>query len=129
MESKANKINLFIQSFFLDDIMLEAQQDLDFLTLSILVGVIFLLAGTIKGILGVGLPTTSVSVMALFLPPKVAIALVVFPILVTNFRQFFDNTINNCMGYRGQPCYIHKMFNIIKLNKISNTTGYTFYRG
>ncbi|GIR60723.1 MAG: hypothetical protein CM15mP66_01710 [Pseudomonadota bacterium] len=70
--------------------MMEAQQDLDFLTLTIMVSVIFLLAGTIKGTLGVGLPTTSVSVMALFLPPKIAIALVVFPILVTNFRQFFN---------------------------------------
>ena len=69
---------------------MEAQQDLDFLTLTIMVSVIFLLAGTIKGTLGVGLPTTSVSVMALFLPPKIAIALVVFPILVTNFRQFFN---------------------------------------
>ena len=36
---------------------MEAQQDLDFLTLSIMVSVIFLLAGTIKGTLGVGLPT------------------------------------------------------------------------
>ena len=46
---------------------MEAQQDLDFLTLTIMVSVIFLLAGTIKGTLGVGLPTTSVSVMALSL--------------------------------------------------------------
>ena len=45
--------------------MMVAQQDLDFLTLTIMVSVIFI-GGTIKGTLGVGLPTTSFSVMALF---------------------------------------------------------------
>ena len=50
---------------------------------------IFFLAGTIKGTLGIGLPTASVTMMALFLPPKMALALVVFPILTTNFRQFY----------------------------------------
>ena len=52
----------------------------------------FFLAGTIKGTLGIGLPTASVTMMALFLHPKMALALVVFPILITNLRQFIRSS-------------------------------------
>lgn len=69
--------------------MLDGAIDINYWFAGLMVGLTFLLAGTIKGTLGIGLPTASVTVMALFLPPKIALALVVFPILVTNFRQFF----------------------------------------
>ncbi len=48
---------------------------------------IFLLAGTIKGIVGIGLPTTALSLMTLFLDPRTAIALVLVPMTVSNLWQ------------------------------------------
>lgn len=48
---------------------------------------VFLLAGTIKGSVGIGLPTASVGMMSQFVEPRTAISLVVFPLLVTNLWQ------------------------------------------
>lgn len=49
--------------------------------------VAFLVAGTIKGAVGIGLPTASIGIMTQAIDPRVAIALVVFPIIVANFWQ------------------------------------------
>ncbi len=49
--------------------------------------VAFLLAGTIKGITGIGLPTASIAFMTLFVDPRTAIALVLFPMLGSNIWQ------------------------------------------
>ena len=49
----------------------------------------FLLAGTIKGTVGIGLPTLSISVMAQFVDPRVAIAMLLIPALVTNSWQIY----------------------------------------
>lgn len=51
------------------------------------VAVIFLFAGTVKGTVGIGLPTVSVGIMSQFFPPHFAIAVVVFPILFSNLWQ------------------------------------------
>lgn len=50
-------------------------------------GIAFLIAGTIKGIAGIGLPTASIALMTLVLDPRVAIALVMFPMLGSNMWQ------------------------------------------
>ena len=49
----------------------------------------FLAAGIIKGTLGVGLPIAAVALMAQFIDPRLAIALMVFPIMFANIWQFF----------------------------------------
>ncbi|GJL81312.1 MAG: membrane protein [marine bacterium B5-7] len=49
----------------------------------------FLIAGTVKGILGIGLPTTAMAIMTLVIEPTVAIALVTPAIIATNAQQFF----------------------------------------
>lgn len=49
----------------------------------------FLLAGTIKGTVGIGLPTASIGILAQVIDPRIAIALVVFPIMVTNAWQVY----------------------------------------
>lgn len=49
----------------------------------------FLLAGTIKGTVGIGLPTLSISIMAQFVDPRVAIAMLLIPALVTNSWQIY----------------------------------------
>jgi uncharacterized membrane protein YfcA len=49
----------------------------------------FLVAGTIKGVAGIGLPTASVAFMTLFFDPRTAIALVLFPMLGANLWQMY----------------------------------------
>lgn len=49
----------------------------------------FVLAGTIKGTVGIGLPTAAVGILAQFIDPHVAISLVVFPIMVANAWQAY----------------------------------------
>jgi uncharacterized membrane protein YfcA len=56
----------------------------------LIIGVLaFLLAGTIKGTVGIGLPTLSISIMAQFVDPRVSIALLLIPALVTNTWQIY----------------------------------------
>ena len=49
--------------------------------------VAFLTAGTIKGIAGIGLPTAAIAFMTLFIDPRSAIALVLFPMVGSNLWQ------------------------------------------
>ncbi len=49
---------------------------------------IFLLAGTVKGFLGIGLPAAAMGLLTLMIPPTEAIPLLWLPILATNFLQF-----------------------------------------
>jgi len=56
---------------------------------SVLIGALFayLIAGTVKGTLGIGLPTAGVSLTAQFTDARTAIALVILPMLLTNAWQ------------------------------------------
>ena len=51
--------------------------------------VVFLLAGTVKGALGIGLPTISISILAQFVDPRIAIALLLVPALFSNTWQVY----------------------------------------
>ena len=48
---------------------------------------VFLLAGLVKGVVGLGLPTVAMALLALAMPPAQAAALLVVPSLVTNLLQ------------------------------------------
>ena len=48
-----------------------------------------LLAGFIKGVIGLGLPTVSIGLLAVTMQPSRAIAIVIVPAIVTNIRQTF----------------------------------------
>ena len=48
---------------------------------------VFLLAGVVKGVVGLGLPTISMALLALAMPPAQAAALLVVPSLLTNLWQ------------------------------------------
>ena len=54
-----------------------------------LVALVFVAAGTIKGLVGIGLPTASVGRMAQFIDPKLAVSLVVVPIVLVNGWQAY----------------------------------------
>ncbi|MBM7062501.1 sulfite exporter TauE/SafE family protein [Pseudomonas sp. UL073] len=51
---------------------------------------VFLLAGTVKGAIGLGLPTISVGLLGLVMPPMQAAAILVVPSMVTNLWQLAD---------------------------------------
>ncbi|KQP22761.1 sulfite exporter TauE/SafE family protein [Pseudorhodoferax sp. Leaf267] len=57
------------------------------LLLPALVTVVFLLAGLVKGVVGMGLPTVAVGLLALWMTPAEAAALLIVPSLVTNVWQ------------------------------------------
>ena len=58
-------------------------------SLLLLVTAAFLLAGFVKGALGLGLPTVSMGLLAVSMPPAQAIAIVIVPAIVTNIWQTF----------------------------------------
>jgi uncharacterized membrane protein YfcA len=57
------------------------------MTTAFLIGATFLLAGLVKGVIGMGLPTVAMGLLALVLPPAEAAAILVVPSLVTNVWQ------------------------------------------
>jgi uncharacterized protein len=57
--------------------------------LLLLITAAFLLAGFIKGVLGLGLPTVSMGLLAVTMPPGQALAIVIVPAIVTNIWQTF----------------------------------------
>src|SRR5437868_4367571 len=58
-------------------------------TFLILIAVAFLCAGFIKGVLGLGLPTVAMGLLAVTMSPGQAIAIVIVPAIVTNIWQTF----------------------------------------
>src|SRR5690606_30501889 len=52
-----------------------------------LVSTVFVLAGLVKGVVGLGLPTISMALLSIFMMPALAAALLVIPSLVTNVWQ------------------------------------------
>ena len=50
---------------------------------------VFLIAGTVKGTVGLGLPTTALGLMTLFVDPRPAIAILIFPLVLSNAWQMY----------------------------------------
>src|ERR1700687_825121 len=57
--------------------------------LLILIAAAFLLAGFVKGVIGLGLPTVSMGLLAVTMAPSHALAIVIVPAIVTNIWQTF----------------------------------------
>jgi uncharacterized membrane protein YfcA len=53
------------------------------------IAVVFLLAGFVKGTIGMGLPTVAMGLLATRMPPAHALAIVIVPAIVTNIWQTF----------------------------------------
>ncbi|EBZ5134597.1 sulfite exporter TauE/SafE family protein [Salmonella enterica subsp. enterica serovar Saintpaul] len=58
--------------------------------LNIYLLLIFILAGFVKGVTGMGLPTVSMGLLGMFMPLPIAAALLVIPSFVTNVLQLFN---------------------------------------
>ena len=50
---------------------------------------VYLIAGVIKGLLGLGLPTTAITLMSFFLSPLQALAMNIVPMFAANIWQFW----------------------------------------
>src|SRR6195256_5267140 len=57
--------------------------------LLLLIAAAFLLAGFVKGVIGLGLPTVSMGLLAVTMQPSHALAIVIVPAIVTNVWQTF----------------------------------------
>jgi uncharacterized protein len=57
------------------------------LTLAVFIAAVFLVAGGIKGVLGLGLPTVGMGLLSIVMTPAQAAAILVIPALVTNIWQ------------------------------------------
>lgn len=57
--------------------------------LTVIVSVTFFIAGIIKGVIGIGLPTTALSLLTLAVTPLEAIGLNVMPMVITNVYQLY----------------------------------------
>ena len=62
---------------------------MDLLSLALLGAAVFLVAGTVKGTVGLGLPTTAIGLLSLAVAPRTAIVLTLLPMLVANAWQVF----------------------------------------
>ncbi|MDX8528180.1 sulfite exporter TauE/SafE family protein [Mesorhizobium sp. MSK_1335] len=59
------------------------------LALTATVAITFLLAGTVKGVTGMGLPTLAMGLLGTIMPPVTAASLLIVPSFVTNVWQLF----------------------------------------
>ena len=57
--------------------------------LLVVIAAVFVLAGFVKGALGLGLPTVAIGLLAVSMPPARALAIVIVPAIVTNVWQTF----------------------------------------
>src|SRR5262245_33108784 len=53
------------------------------------IAAVFMLAGFVKGVVGLGLPTVSMGLLAVTMAPSQALAIVIVPAVVTNIWQTF----------------------------------------
>lgn len=62
---------------------------MDTVSIILIAGSAFLVGGTIKGLVGIGLPTAAITLMTLSLDPRTAITLILCPMVVANLWQVF----------------------------------------
>ena len=55
-----------------------------------LMGCVFLIAGTVQGLFGMGLPAIGITLLSVFIPPLPAIGLNIIPILLISLFQIFQ---------------------------------------
>src|SRR5437868_11616624 len=94
--------------------------------LMILIAAAFLFAGFVKGVIGLGLPTVAMGLLAVSMPPAQAIAIVIVPAIVTNIWQTFGGPYLRDIFRRLWPLLIGTAVGIW-LNAGSLTGSYARY--
>lgn len=87
---------------------------------------VFLLAGFVKGVVGLGLPTVSMGLLAVTMPPSHALAIVIVPAVVTNIWQTFVGSYLRDIMRRLWPLLVGTALGIW-LNRGSLTGAYAHY--
>lgn len=70
---------------------------------SLFIAAVFVLAGLTKGVIGLGLPTISMGLLALVMPPVEAAALLMLPSFVTNVWQMLAGPVLGAVARRLWP--------------------------
>ena len=83
----------------------------------------FLLAGMVKGVVGLGLPTISVGLLGLVMPPMQAAALLVVPSMVTNIWQLADGRSPLPMLRRLWPMLVGIAFGTLAMSWLMRDTA------
>jgi uncharacterized membrane protein YfcA len=94
----------------------------------LLIAAAFLLAGFIKGALGLGLPTVAMGLLAVAMPPAQALAIVIVPAIVTNIWQTFVGPYLRDIVRRLWPLMVGTVIGI-RLNAGMLTGPYARYVG
>ncbi len=81
-------------------------------SLLIFIAAAFLLAGFIKGVVGLGLPTVAMGLLAVTMPPSRALAIVIVPAIVTNIWQTFAGPYFRAIVRRLWPLMIGTVIGI-----------------
>lgn len=90
------------------------------------IAAVFLLAGFIKGVVGLGLPTVSMGLLAVTMAPSEALAIVIVPAVITNIWQTFVGSYLRDIVRRLWPLLIGTAFGVW-LNRGSLTGSYAHY--
>jgi uncharacterized membrane protein YfcA len=90
------------------------------------IAAVFMLAGFVKGVVGLGLPTVSMGLLAVTMAPSQALAIVIVPAVVTNIWQTFVGSYLRDIIRRLWPLLVGTAFGIW-LNRGSLTGPYAEY--
>jgi uncharacterized membrane protein YfcA len=90
------------------------------------IAAVFMLAGFVKGVVGLGLPTVSMGLLAVTMAPSQALAIVIVPAVVTNIWQTFVGSYLRDIIRRLWPLLVGTAFGIW-LNRGSLTGPYAHY--
>jgi uncharacterized protein len=72
-------------------------------SLPLLIALTFLLAGLVKGVIGLGLPTVVIGLLSIVMAPAQAVALLIVPSLATNVWQFLSGPSRGALSRRLWP--------------------------
>src|SRR6201996_7993358 len=87
---------------------------------------VFMLAGFVKGVVGLGLPTVSMGLLAVTMAPSQALAIVIVPAVITNIWQTFVGPYLRDIMRRLWPLLVGTVIGIL-LNRGSLTGPYAHY--
>jgi uncharacterized membrane protein YfcA len=90
------------------------------------IAAVFLLAGFVKGVVGLGLPTGSMGLLAVTMAPSQALAIVIVPAVVTNIWQTFVGSYLRDILRRLWPLLLGTALGVW-LNRGSLTGSYAHY--
>src|SRR5215472_9292466 len=90
------------------------------------IAAVFLLAGFVKGVVGLGLPTVSMGLLAVTMAPSQALAIVIVPAVVTNIWQTFVGPYLRDILRRLWPLLLGTALGVW-LNRGSLTGSYAHY--